>query len=81
MRWHGSRAVCDNVVYAVIKKRITIVTKTELQNIIRACFIIKINRVDQRGRPSTFLTNTINKEWYDGYLRGFHGWLLDKQSL
>ena len=35
----------------------------------------------QRGKPSTFFNNDINKEWYDGYLEDCNERLLDKNGL
>ena len=81
IHWCGSRAFCDYFLFAVTTKRISIETKAELKNTIRACYIIHTKNDDKRGKPSSFFNNVINKELYDGYLEDYNGRLLDKHGL
>ena len=40
MRWHGSRAFCDYLLFAVVTKRVIFETQAQLKNAIRAYYII-----------------------------------------
>ena len=39
VRWYESQDFCDFILYAVIKQRIPLTTKTELTNIVRTSYI------------------------------------------
>ena len=80
MRFHGTRAFSDYVLYAVINRGVSITTSDELINIVRACYIANTNDAESRGRKSTFLNEQIHKEWNDAYRQEFNNGLLSKEG-
>ena len=56
-------------------------TKAQLNNTIRSCYTIHTKSEDQRGKPSTFFKEPINKEWKQDYIRNYKGQLYDKSGM